>query len=109
MALAIGTHVEWGFFDASGKFKIHGTGRVGVITARDIPAGAAIYRCAGRLKAGAKRANENVVAVEVLTIDDVGPRIDRDAMALLAPAPTSILETSPGNFQWQYEIRGGMA
>src|SRR6188768_3448790 len=107
MALSIGTHIEWGHFDSAGKFFIDGHGRTGDIKARDIPAGMAVYRCVGRLKAGAGRANENVEAVEVLTIDDVGTRISQEGMELLAPQPTDIIETSPGNFQWQYVIDGG--
>jgi len=99
--------VEWGSFSNLGKFDRQGYGRLGGLKVA-VPDDRAVYMSAGRMKPGTSRANENVERVTVLTIDDVGSSIDRDAMEMLAPEPTVIIETSPGNHQWQYAIAGGM-
>ena len=100
--------IEWGSFDALGQFSRNGCGRAGTVL-QSVPDDQAVYWCVGLLKPGTGRANDNVERVMVLTIDDVGTKIDREAMEMLAPPPTVKIETSPGNFQWQYGIRGGMA
>jgi hypothetical protein len=97
--------IEWGHFaphlviDHRGRL----AGNVG-----SPPDDRAVYYCAGMIKPGGTRCNADIERVHVLTIDDVGTKIDRDMMEMAAPAPTFVIETSAGNHQWQYAIDGGM-
>lgn len=43
----------------------------------------------------------------IVVLDDIGTKLDQTAVELLYPPPTYKLETSPGNFQWGYKIKGG--
>jgi hypothetical protein len=48
------------------------------------------------------RRRSDLVAVRAIVIDDVGTKVDSDK---LKAAPTWILETSPGNYQWGYMLK----
>lgn len=68
------------------------------------------YWCPARLTldANGQRLKENALSVHALVIDDVGQKIDRDAFKRIAGSktPTTLVETSPGNWQAGYRLEG---
>jgi hypothetical protein len=99
-------HVEWWRFGADGKV-IPETHKWAPAMFADPGREDAVYYCVSLLKPGSKRSNENVERVFVMTLDDVGTKIVPDEGEDV-PEPSWVLETSPGNWQWQYMIDGGM-
>jgi hypothetical protein len=101
-------YVEWGLFDAQG-FNRKGSGRAASVAP---PEDMAVFWSAGLLRPGCERANDNVEKLMVFLIDDVGragnSRFDPAELEMFMPAPTVVIESSPGNFQWQWGIRDGM-
>jgi hypothetical protein len=82
--------------------------RVRDLRAGDLPRGEDCYFSIALLKPEATaRTNENADRVMAVVIDDVGTKIDRGAFDMFAPAAVWEIETSPGNFQVGYAIRGG--
>lgn len=43
----------------------------------------------------------------VFVVDDVGTKLNEALLRPLLPAPTYVLETSPGNFQWGFKLLDG--
>jgi Family of unknown function (DUF5906)/Primase C terminal 2 (PriCT-2) len=98
--------VEWWKFTPGGK----ATGRQAARAVNATPAvDDAVYWSVGLMKAGTGRANANVEAVHALVADDVGTKVDRDLVDLFMPAPTAVVETSTGNFQYVWAVPAGMA
>ena len=54
--------------------------------------------------AGDRRLEDQFQALWVLGIDDVGPKLDPQAVFDLLGEPTYRIETSPGNEQWGYRL-----
>ena len=50
------------------------------------------------------RSNAFFEAGYVIILDDVGTKLDLDQTRMFAPAPTYVVETSPGNFQFAYVL-----
>jgi Family of unknown function (DUF5906) len=62
------------------------------------------YFCVSLMDTPGVRRKANFVALHVLALDDVGPKIDPDKALKLLGTPTYQLETSPGNQQWGYVL-----
>jgi hypothetical protein len=93
-------HVEWWKFGSDGKVdpSTHGWGRGLEV---EIPGpDYSVYYSPGRMKPGLKRSNSAVVAVHAMIFDDVGTKIDKDKVDLMAPPHTYVLSSSKGNFQY---------
>jgi len=73
----------------------------------DLPDDRDCYFCPSLLKAS-RRTNDMVERVMVMVIDDVGTKIDREEFEMFAPEASYWIESSPGNFQVGYFIKGGM-
>lgn len=60
---------------------------------------------AALVKPGARnRGDDNYGGTRVVWVDDVGTKVDEKQAGGLLGAPTFILETSPGCFQWGYKL-----
>lgn len=54
-----------------------------------------------------RRKKEIFKRQNIIVIDDIGTKLDQAAAEFLYPAPTYKIETSPGNYQWGFKIKGG--
>jgi hypothetical protein len=83
--------------------------RVKDLVEGDLPDDEDCYFSIGMMREGAPaRRTEWCRSVHAFVIDDVGTKIDKDAMDMIAPPPTWPLETSEGNWHYGYAIEGGM-
>lgn len=64
------------------------------------------YWCVGAIPPGLPRKNENVETVRALVLDDVGTKIDAEALMAdeIIGTPTALVCTSDGNFQAVYRF-----
>lgn len=70
----------------------------------------AVYVSTSLFKPGTTRSDANIETVHILTVDDVGTRIDKDlvdSFCLLFPASWRI-ESSAGNWQYQWHFPDGI-
>ncbi len=59
--------------------------------------------------AGTERTKDKATDVRALVIDDVGTKVAEGAVVLALGAPTAVVETSLGNFQWVYRLAAPVA
>ena len=57
----------------------------------------------------ATRTNARALEVRCLVVDDVGTKVAAVAVEMALGAPTAIVETSAGNYQWTYRLSHGVA
>lgn len=60
------------------------------------------YFSTGASDLARSRKRQNLKALRAIVIDDIGTKVDADKVLA---APTWVLETSPGNFQWGYLLK----
>lgn len=61
------------------------------------------YFSTGASDSKKSRTNEHMVAVRAIVLDDVGSKVDPDK---IKAAPTWVIETSAGNYQWGFLLKG---
>jgi len=85
---------------------MHGK-RVADLEPGDLPDDEDCYFSIGLMREGATtRSAQWCSLVCAMVIDDVGTKIDKDAMDMIAPPTTWRAETSDGNFHYGYAIAG---
>lgn len=93
-----------GKHDANEKLVVREEGPAGSFA---LPDNEDIYYCVSEVGAGGRK---TLGRVRVLVIDDVGTLIDREAFKMFFPLePSFVVESSSGNFQVGFIIKGGMA